>query len=77
VEELNLALARDDRATLAALGHKLKGSSRTVFAMPIDSLASYLESGASAQSSSEIETTLLAIRTALNACVRYVEDEFA
>jgi HPt (histidine-containing phosphotransfer) domain-containing protein len=77
VEELSRALARDDRATIAALGHKLTGSSRTVFAMPIDALASYLEDGASAQSSSEIEKTLLAIRSALNACVRYVDEEFA
>jgi signal transduction histidine kinase/DNA-binding response OmpR family regulator/HPt (histidine-containing phosphotransfer) domain-containing protein len=77
VEELNRALARNDRATLAALGHKLKGSSRTVFAMPIDTLASHLENGAAAQSSSEIENTLIAIRSALNACVRYVEEQFA
>jgi CheY-like chemotaxis protein/HPt (histidine-containing phosphotransfer) domain-containing protein len=77
VKELDHAFARDDRATLATLSHKLKGSSRTVFATSIDALASRLENDASAQSSSEIETTLSAIRSALNDCVRYVEDEFA
>jgi hypothetical protein len=43
----------------------------------LSGLANYLEDGASAQSSSEIEKTLLAIRSALNACVRYVDEEFA
>jgi signal transduction histidine kinase/DNA-binding response OmpR family regulator len=77
VKQLDHAFARDDRATLAALGHKLKGSSRTVFATSIDELASRLEEEASTQNSSEIETTLHAIRSALNNCVRYVEEEFA
>jgi CheY-like chemotaxis protein/HPt (histidine-containing phosphotransfer) domain-containing protein len=77
VRELDHAFARDDRATLATLSHKLKGSSRTVFATSIDALASRLENDASAQSSSEVESTLNAIRSALNDCVRYVEEEFA
>jgi two-component system sensor histidine kinase/response regulator len=77
VKQLDHAFSQDDRTTLAALGHKLKGSSRTVFASSMDALASRLEMEAAAQSSSEIETTLRAIRSALNACLRFIEEEFA
>jgi len=51
-----MLLRRDDRATLAALGHKLKGAAARCLRPSIDELASRLEKEASTQNSSEIET---------------------
>ena len=73
VEQLDRALERDDRHALAALGHKLKGSSRTMFAHRMDDLATSLERDASSQAVPQLEATVRSIHAALLDCARFVE----
>jgi DNA-binding response OmpR family regulator len=77
VDELDRAAANTDRSSLVSLGHKLKGSSRTVFATRIGDLAENLERDAVHQPEADIEMTLSDIRSAVNECSRYVIQNLA
>ena len=67
--QLERALTAEDRATLAAVAHKLKGASQSICADRVAHLSQTLERRAAVRGFSELRATSHELRTALEDCL--------
>jgi PAS domain S-box-containing protein len=67
--QLERALTAEDRATLAALAHKLKGASLSMCADRVAHLSQTLEGRAAVREFAELQATFYELRAALEDCV--------
>jgi two-component system, sensor histidine kinase and response regulator len=77
LESIEQALHADERALLAALGHKLKGSSQSIGAARIGSAAYALERGALGATPSALKELVSRVRRAVEECVEHLQAEVA
>jgi CheY-like chemotaxis protein/HPt (histidine-containing phosphotransfer) domain-containing protein len=73
MDELNSAIAQNNRPSLARVVHKLKGASANIHAVPLRQLCIELESRAASFSPSELATLLALIDTEFKRACNYLQ----
>jgi PAS domain S-box-containing protein len=75
IQTLERALAQEDRTTLAAAAHKLKGGSQSICAEQIARHAFALEHGAPSQPMRELRTLFRELEAAIENCSEYLRSQ--